>query len=447
MKRFISALCALTIMLTSAASAVTLPETTAGYVILVETTSGRILFEHNADEPAYPASLTKIMTVMLALENLDLDQVLTVSNTALQNLSPYGSHARPRLIEYEQLTVRNLLYSAMLVSANEACNVLAEAVAGSVEAFVDMMNARAREIGANNTNFTNAHGLHDIAQVTTARDMYLITMEARRLPMFLQMAYTEIHELPPTNMHDQSRVWVNTNALIRRQHNHRPEAFYAPARGVKTGFTTPAGHCLVSLATLGGLEQLLVVMDAGLTDENVGRHFFESRRLLEWGFSNFERRELVNRGRPIISQEIAAGHNAGDIVLVTQDNFEDVMPNDFDPDDLIFRPVIDQDVGQRNRAGVLIAPVERNDVFGHVEIWDGEELLGTILLIANASVERAAGAYFSMRLSEFWEAYGTWLIVGIIALFALLIFYIIVTILYNKRRRREMTRGAWATDR
>jgi len=449
MKRFICTLCALLLLtIPNITIAVNSHETTANYAFLMETADGIPLFEHNADVVAYPASLTKIMTVMLVLEIIDDDSndlalynVVTTSGTALQNLSPLGSHAQPTLVAGEEMTIQDLLYSAMLVSANESCNVLAEAVAGDIEVFVDMMNNRAYEIGAHNTNFVNTHGLHDEAHVSTARDMALITMEARRLPKFLQIVYTEIYETEPTNKHNEPRVWINTNALIRRTHRHRPEFFFAPARGVKTGYTTPAGHCLVSLASVGEMELLSVVMYAGVTDELVGRHFFESRNLLEWGFGNFERRTIVQQGLPIYSQPVTAGRNADEIVLVTQHDLQRVVSNDFECDDLKLVPVINENAGPRNRAGILYAPIEQGVVLGYVEVIDGDELLATIPLIANTYIERDGRAYFSMRFSDTYDRYGILLWIAFFLLLALIIAYVIFIIVHNKRRRNKMAWG------
>ena len=265
------------------------PTVHAGFALVAESKSGEILFSKRAHDRAYPASLTKIMTVLLAIEavergDLSLDDTVTVSASALHNLSEYGSSAG--LMVGEELSFRDLLYCAMLISANEACNVLAEQVAGNVTDFVAMMNAKAAELGCEGTNFVNTHGLHDEKHYTTAYDIYLITMEARKLPVFLQIAGTASHTVPATNK-SAARGLTTTNHLISALRN--PIYFYPDATGGKTGFTTPAGNCLVSSAEKNGLETICVVLSAVRLEDGRAAVYVDSITLHDWVFENYIR--------------------------------------------------------------------------------------------------------------------------------------------------------------
>jgi D-alanyl-D-alanine carboxypeptidase (penicillin-binding protein 5/6) len=259
------------------------------YALIAETHSGQILFAKNEHERVYPASLTKIMTALLVTEaeaggDVSFDDTVTVSREALQNLSVHGNSAGLQI--GEQLTVRDLLYCAMVVSANEACNVLGEYIAGSVSDFVELMNKRAAEIGAVNTQFKNTHGLHEEGHYSTVYDMYLITTEARKLPAFLKLTAASGYTVPATN-YSEARGLLTTNHLASALRNSLYHYRYAVSG--KTGFTTPAGFCLMSAAKKNGLETVCVVMKAGRYDDNRMASFVDSEILHEWVFNNYTR--------------------------------------------------------------------------------------------------------------------------------------------------------------
>ena len=166
--------------------------------LLIDLNTNRVVYEQDADERVYPASLTKIMTCLIALENGNLSDVVTVSESALADLDEDSSVAG--LVVGEQMTLENLLYCMMVVSGNDACNVIAEHVAGSVTDFVRMMNQRAYELGCTNTHFNNPHGLHDESHYTTARDLAIITQAALKSENFRQIVDTYEYKLPDDNM-------------------------------------------------------------------------------------------------------------------------------------------------------------------------------------------------------------------------------------------------------
>ena len=234
-----------------------IPEITvdAKAALLIDPTTDEILYELNIHEELYPASLTKIMTALLTLEaiergDLALDQVLTASAAAVD--LPYDASSA-NLVEGEQLTVEQLLYCILVVSAADACNVLAEAVSGSIDAFVELMNQRAAQLGCEDTHFVNAHGYHDDRHYSTAWDLYLITRAAREYETFNTIVATGRFEVPATNLSDR-RVYYTTNYLLNGYRN--ADYVYSAANGIKTGNHSNAGYCLIASAAKNGRSLL-----------------------------------------------------------------------------------------------------------------------------------------------------------------------------------------------
>ena len=241
-------------------SGVTPPELHCEAMLLVDANTGRMVYGKNEHEQMYPASLTKIMTALLVLEAVDsgqlsLDQQITATESAMEGLAADGSTAGIQAGEI--LTVEQLLQCMLIVSANEACNILAEQVSGSVDAFVDAMNAKAEALGCEGTHFVNATGLHDSQHYTTAWDLYLITKEAMKHEDFMRICDTARATIPATNLSEERNLYT-TNYLIDTWRSLG--YIYANAHGIKTGSTDEAGHCLVSSATEGSLSFISVAL-------------------------------------------------------------------------------------------------------------------------------------------------------------------------------------------
>ena len=186
------------------------PEIQSTSAIMMQAGTGRIMYEKDPDAKAYPASTTKIMTGLLAVENLDPKTELTVSESAIQ-IDRDGSNMG--LLKDEVLTVEQLIYGLLVHSANDAANVLAEAVAGNIPAFVDKMNVRAAELGMDHTHFVNTHGYHDDEHYTTARDLLKLAVEAMKNDLFRQVVATATYTIPPTNKYPEERILSNNNSL------------------------------------------------------------------------------------------------------------------------------------------------------------------------------------------------------------------------------------------
>ena len=231
------------------------PEIVAEAAIVVDMNTGYTLYEKNIQAQHYPASITKIMTAILSLENLKMEDVITFSHDAVYSVEPGSSSAYAE--EGEQLTVEQCLYGLMLISGNDLANGLGEAVAGSMDAFAQQMTQKAVELGCIGTQFKNANGLHDEGHYTTAYDMAVMAIYAyTNHEIFRTLCSTIRYDVPPTNLCIETRYWLNSNRMIREGE----EYYYSDCIGGKTGFTNEAGGTFVTYANLDGRQVMCVIL-------------------------------------------------------------------------------------------------------------------------------------------------------------------------------------------
>ena len=254
------------------------PTIEADAAVVMDAETGTFLYSKNMDAKEYPASITKIMTTLLAIENGNLDEEITFSESAVYNLEEGSSHAGIQVGEV--MTMEKALYGLMLESANDIANGIAEQVAGSQDAFAELMTQKAAELGCVNTHFTNAHGLNNEEHYTCARDMALITQEALKYPKFLEIAGTLSYNCPETNMVDEIRYWNNHNQMIQPD----AEYYYEGALGGKTGFTSDALNTLVSYAEKE--DRTLICVELRVNGKD--KAYSESHQMLDYAFENFE---------------------------------------------------------------------------------------------------------------------------------------------------------------
>jgi len=247
--------------------------------IVIEAETGDAVFEKNADDLRYPASTTKILTVLLGITMGNPDDMVTVSESALN--VPEGS-SLIGLVAGEQIRMHDLLVATMVFSGNEGANVIAEHISGSQEAFVALMNETAQRMGATQTRFANAHGYHDDNHYTTARDMALITQVAMQNQTFREIAATTSYTLERNDWRGALRGTADSAFLLTSTTREQDKYYYPPATGVKTGYTDPAGYCFVGSAEKEGV-QLISVM---LKGSAIGR-WTDTKRLMEYGFKQY----------------------------------------------------------------------------------------------------------------------------------------------------------------
>ena len=402
--------------------------------LLIDPTTDEVLLEQDADARLYPASLTKIMTTLLVLEAVDqgkltMDQTLTVSASALAPIPWDASTAG--LKEGEQLTVENLLYCVMVVSANEACNVLAEAVAGSISSFVQMMNDKADALGCEDTHFMNTNGLHNSNHYTTAWDLYKITKAALEHEEFMTFADAASFTLPATAFHNQ-RTLYTTNYLLS---SYRALGYvYSPAAGIKTGSTSNAGNCLISTASKNGRELLGIILGAETVELENGKNqvqsFTEMVRMFEWGFNNFSVQTVLSSKERIGELEVALS-DISHVVVQPAYDVECLLPNDVLVSDLTRE--------ESYPSKVVDAPISEGDELGTITISYEGKVYATVPLLAQNDVEASKLLVFRRNVLDF---IGRTEVKIISALILVLIIALVILIRLHGRRRRRYGRGS-----
>lgn len=268
------------------------PSIFAEAAIVMEASTGLILYEKNMNDIHYPASITKILTALLVIENSSPGEVVTFSHDAVFKVDLDSS--RIGIDVGEQLTIQQCLYGILLESANEVSYAAAEHVAGSIPAFTQMMNDRAKEIGCLNTNFVNPHGLPDDEHYTTAYDMALITREALKNETFRKITGTRTYQIPPTNKQSETRYLRNHHKFILKH-----DYIYDGTIGGKTGYTSKAKFTLVTVAKRGDLELICVI----LRDDTSKHQYEDTIKLLDFGFNNFSIYPIYELENPSIVKE------------------------------------------------------------------------------------------------------------------------------------------------
>ena len=244
--------------------------------IVMDADTGTVLWGQNIHNQYFPASITKVMTALLVIENCDLDDTVTFSHNAVFNVESGSSNAG--INEGDKLSVRDCLYALLLKSANEAANALAEHVAGSTEAFADMMNARAKELGCTNTHFANPSGLNNPEHYTSPYDMALIARAAFNNPIFEEIDSTTYYKLPPNSINKEGLSIYPGHKMMRKA-----SPFYYPGIvGGKTGYTTLAGNTLITCAEKNGLKLITVILKG-----STPVYWSDTKNLLDFGFENF----------------------------------------------------------------------------------------------------------------------------------------------------------------
>lgn len=397
------------------------PAINATAAILLNPDTGMVLYEKDADEKRFPASTTKIMTALLVLENAALTDVVTAEAVDFENVSWDSSNAG--IQEGERVTVSDLLYCLMLPSANEAANMLARHVGGSIAGFVDMMNAKAAELGCTGTHFANPNGLHDPDHYTTARDLCTIAQAAMQDETFAEIANTAVKTIAATNMHEERQVFT-TNMLTFSMYQ---PWFNVYCKGIKTGRTSEAGNCLVSYFEKGSSRLFAVVLGcANADDGTVAKSFTETNRLVEWGYENFVSTTLVKKGDAVTEIEVRLSSDTNKLVLTTRRDLVASIPKDLEPEDMETRQTVPESVD---------APIKAGDVIGSLTYSYGGTDYGTVELVALHDVEMSQVLYYADKLENFFKTPVFRMILVIVAL--VIVLYILFNLIFGGMRRRK----------
>ena len=419
--------------LTPAAAADAAPALDGQAALVVDLDSGNILYELNRDQVRAPASLTKVMTTLLALEALEAGRVglndrVTAQNDCRQGMDESSSTAgiTPGIV----VSFRELLYVTMVGSANEACNVIGSYLAGSVDKFVEQMNERAAQLGCTQTHFVNTNGLPAEGHVSTAWDLYLITREAMQHPLFMELANTVSYE-PESIDVNGGAVMYNSNALLTPYGHYGAGYEYPYASGIKTGFTQAAGYCLISTAEKEGVRALVIVMGCrGLLNAQINeyRNFSDTIHLYEWVFSNFSYQNVLAASETVTKVPVEFAQDNGQVILHAIRDVSLLLPNDVDLTD---RQTVVTLYEQKLRA-----PIEKDTVLGEARIYVGGKDYGIVKLVNAVPVELARGQYMLQQLRAVFSK--GWVIALLAVLLALFLAYLVLVTRYRRLRRKHL---------
>ena len=421
---------------TISASAIDQPFVEARAAILVNADTGEVYYEMNADTVLPPASITKIMTALLALEAIErgdiaLDDMVTASNTSHNDLTLDGSSQN--IVPGETMSLEGLLYCMLVSSANEACNIIGEHITGgSISQFITLMNTRAKELGCSNTHFVNSHGLPSDQQYSTARDISLIAAAALKYPLFVEIVNTVYKELAPTNKAD-SRYLMNTNYLINPD---RYQYYYSEARGIKTGSTEAAGQCLTSYIVKDDVTVTSVLLGCELATHEDGttevKSFTQTKKLMQWFLNNYSTKKIISTTDLICEVPVSMAEGTDSVVVRPKENVSMLLPDDVDPAALQRSYTI---TSQQEGAEPLVAPINAGDVLGEISFVYNGKTYGPIDLVANTSVELSKLAHMKSEIQNTLNK--TWVKWLIVALIAIIVLYFAFIIRYNAMRRRR----------
>lgn len=408
---------------------------TAKSAYLVNVDTGLVLYEKEADTQRSIASITKLMTVLLLMEAVPVDQMDTTEITAPATWKPpvFG-WAGADIYNYENVTVTALMHAMLLPSANEAANAVALHLGGgNLQNFYAMMNARAKQLGCKNTNFTNEHGLDGIetGNYSSARDVSLIFAECLKHDVFKRITATQSYQMPATNKHSAPyNLNSNTNFMMRKS----AKAIYREyVKSGKTGSTIDAGRNFVSLATKDGYTYICVVLNSPWDAEPESGYaysFFDTASLLDWAFKDFAVRPCLDPTSPINEIEIKYSSETDVLKLFPAEELRTILPNGSDETVLQKKFDIPKHVE---------APIKQGDIVGSVSLVLAGENIGTVDLLAGQDVERNFTLYALAQFKNFLTSL-YFRVVLIVSAITFVGYIAVATMLNKKNKKRQSVR-------
>lgn len=341
--------------------------------ILIDENTGTILYTKNEHEKLRPASVTKVMTILLIMEAIENGEIALTDNVPCSARAREMGGSQIWLDETETLTVHEMLKAICVVSANDCCVAMSEFIAGSEEMFVEKMNTRAKELGMNDTTFKNCHGIDEDGHLTSAYDIALMSRE-------LSKNHPKVHDYTKIwmdSLRDGKSELVNTNKLIR---------FYSGCTGLKTGSTSLALFNLSATATRNDLSLIAVVMK-GSTSQN---RFNDATKLLDYGFANFSNKVIVKGGEKISTIEIDKAKKKS-VDVVTENDFS-VLLNKGDEKNIRIENVLNENI---------TAPLEYYEVIGVQRCYFNDELIGEVNLVSAEEIKAKSWYDFAKEIVSF----------------------------------------------
>ncbi len=359
----------------------------AGGAYLYNFENDAVLFTYNENTRLYPASTVKLMTGILALEALGSvpDQTITVTAEMLSKVT--GNNIG--LVVGETVTVDDMLHALLVNGANDAAQVLAITVAGSVDSFVARMNEKAQTLGAYNTQYTNVTGMHDDRMVTTVSDTALIAKYAYGVPRFTEITSVTKYVMDATNKKDYRNIF-SRNSQLSKYYDTR--YYYPDSLGMNAGYTQQSGYCIVSVAARNNLTYLAIVMNAEGGEEEIWS-YANAENMLEWAFSSYAYTEVLSVSERVCELGVALSSTVDYVTLVPASTIVRYLPADLNFADIrLSYNTFDE---------LLTAPVEAGQVCGTVTVSYGNEILGSADLITTVSVTRSEFLFMLERIKVF----------------------------------------------
>lgn len=437
MKRVFSIVLTITVLLCSifivpaSASYNSALDTSADIVYLISLDDGTVVFDKNADKQAAPASLTKVVTAILTIENCpDLDTVITIKQSTMDALSGTDS-STAGLMAGEEVSIRNLLYCMLVKSANEAAEALADYIGGgSVSAFVDMMNAFAQDAGCENTHFMNPHGLDEVGHYTTAHDLAVLTRHALTLPLFAEITNTVNYKLPATNKSGERNL-LSTNWMLNPNFS---TYYYKYAQGIKTGTTSNAGRCIISKASKDGYNYLCVVMNAPLEDVTGDGNpdncaFLECKKIFKWAFENLKLTKIADVTQIATVVDVKLSWSTDHVRLVPENDVTALVPVGTDSTGVMVEVIPEE------TPTVLNAPIKKGDIVGKARILYAGEEIATVNLVSAEDVKMSVIKWVANGIQTILKSTVFKIIFAVIVL--VLGVYIFMIVRYKRRKKRR----------
>ncbi len=346
--------------------------------LLMDMASGRVLYSKNLDDRVFPASTTKMMTGILALEMGNMGDTVTATYEALQSITLDDSQMG--VLVGEELTMEQLVKSMLVFSANDSANVIAIHLAGSIDAFVEIMNNKAQELGMTGTHFVNPCGSHDDNHYTTARDLAILAKYAMKNEQFREIVKMPVYKIPQTNKYKLGeRILVNTNLFLSNILSSY--YYYPPAIGIKTGHTSQAGYCLVSAASHNDTQFLSVVMNCPNADTKEKAYsYIDSKTLFDFGFDHYQNQLISSAGDIVADSKVYEAKNDIRVAMTVENDVSALIPNTDGSLENVTPNV--------NIPDQINAPVHKGDVIGTITYAYNGIDVGTANLVATNDVER-----------------------------------------------------------
>ena len=387
--------------------------------VLIETNTGKVLYDKNMNQRLYPASLTKILTTILAIENCDLSEQVTASGYAIDSI-PSG-YTTAGILEGESFTLEEVLQVTMLRSANEAATMVAEHVSGSVEEFAKLMNKKAKEIGCLDSNFVNANGMHDENHYSTPYDMAIIQQYCMKNQEYRRISKLTSCSLPNTSLYNgEPRSFKNTHGFLIEEN----DSYYKYAISGKTGFTTPAKNCLVTSTNKDGFELTVVVLGAAGKIDGISARYCDTMNLINYGYSNYRISNFLSKNSFVKDIDIQTSEGKREKLNLVLENDINVVCSK--------KQSINKDDG-KIKLNDIEFPVSKGDILGKIT-YDIDGIQYEENLIAENSIENSASIVNVEPVSETSSNIYVVLILSILFCVAVVVIILFVIVMRKERK-------------